>query len=121
MASTTNGQAVIVRTDRGLTIAGTRCTLYAVMDYLNAGWTGPLIQDWLGLNDSQIAAALGYIDAHRQALDAEYQTVQRQSDETRKYWESQRRERQPTAATAPEQHSELRGRLAEWKAELEQT
>ena len=31
-----NGQAGIIRTERGLTIEGTRITLYDVMDYVTA-------------------------------------------------------------------------------------
>ena len=31
-------QTTVVRTSRGLSIAGTRITLYDVMDYLTAGW-----------------------------------------------------------------------------------
>ena len=37
-------QATVVRTDRGLSIAGTRMTLYQIMDYLKAEWPPKLIQ-----------------------------------------------------------------------------
>jgi hypothetical protein len=36
MALASDGQAEIIRTERGLTIAGTRITLYDVMDYVTA-------------------------------------------------------------------------------------
>jgi len=36
MVLVSNGQSAIIRTERGLTIAGTRITLYDVMDYLKA-------------------------------------------------------------------------------------
>lgn len=36
MTMTTNAQAAIIRTERGLTIAGTRITIYDVMDYVTA-------------------------------------------------------------------------------------
>ena len=36
MTSEANGQAGIIRTERGLTIEGTRITLYDVMDYVTA-------------------------------------------------------------------------------------
>jgi hypothetical protein len=36
MVSTSDGKAAIIRTERGLTIAGTRITLYDVMDYVTA-------------------------------------------------------------------------------------
>ena len=34
MAPASNGKTDIIRTERGLTIAGTRITLYDVMDYI---------------------------------------------------------------------------------------
>ena len=43
MTLTSNEQAVIIRTEQGLTIAGTRLTLYDVMDHLAAGWPLQLI------------------------------------------------------------------------------
>jgi hypothetical protein len=42
-------QATVIRTERGLTIAGTRITLYDVLDYLYAGWPRKLIRDRLDL------------------------------------------------------------------------
>lgn len=47
MTQSSNKQSAIIRTERGLTIAGTRITLYDVMDYLTSGWFPQLIQDWL--------------------------------------------------------------------------
>jgi uncharacterized protein (DUF433 family) len=38
MTENPNTQAIIVKTSRGLSIAGTRITLYQVMDYVKAGW-----------------------------------------------------------------------------------
>jgi uncharacterized protein (DUF433 family) len=58
MTLTSNGKAAIIRTERGLTIAGTRITVYDIMDYLNAGWTPKLIPGWLRLADEQLNAAL---------------------------------------------------------------
>ena len=37
MTTTWSGSPTVVRTERGLTIAGTRITLYDVMDYVTAG------------------------------------------------------------------------------------
>ncbi len=37
----------VVRTDMGLSIAGTRITLYDVMDYFKKDWPPELIQYWL--------------------------------------------------------------------------
>lgn len=43
MTLAANGQGAIIRTERGLTSAGTRITLYDVMEHLKAGWTPKLI------------------------------------------------------------------------------
>ena len=43
MTESTNAQAIIVRTSRGLSIADTCITLYQVMDYVKAGWPPELI------------------------------------------------------------------------------
>jgi uncharacterized protein (DUF433 family) len=84
---------VIRRPDRGLSIAGTRITLYSVMDYVHAGWPNQLIQDRLNLSDKQIADVMAYIEAHREEVEAEYQLVLQQAEENRRYWEERNRER----------------------------
>jgi hypothetical protein len=48
MALASNGQATVVRTEWGLTIADTRITLYDVMDYLTAQYPPKLISVWIG-------------------------------------------------------------------------
>jgi hypothetical protein len=54
-------QPTVVRTDRGLSIAGTRTTLYHVMDYVTAGYPPNLIRERLKLTDRQIADVMAYI------------------------------------------------------------
>jgi hypothetical protein len=49
---------MIVRTERGLSLVGTRITLYEIMDYLKAEWPPKLIQQWLDLSDPQIAGVM---------------------------------------------------------------
>jgi hypothetical protein len=44
MNSIPNGRGAIIRTERGLTIAGTRITLYDVMDYVTAQYPAKFIQ-----------------------------------------------------------------------------
>lgn len=86
-------QAGIVRTGRGLTITGTRITLYDVMDYIKADWPRTLIQQWLNLTEAQIDDALAYIATHRDEVEAEYQLVIEQAESARAYWEERNRER----------------------------
>ncbi len=85
MQMSTGDPARIIRTERGLTIAGTRTTIYNVLDYLKAEWPPQLIQDWLLLSDAQMHAALAYSAAHRDAVESDYQTVLRQAHVARAF------------------------------------
>jgi uncharacterized protein (DUF433 family) len=101
MNPTSNGQVSIIRTERGLTIAGTRITLYDVMDHLKAQYPPRFIRDGFNLTDSQIHAALAYIEAHRIEVEAEYQEILKAAAETRKYWEEKNCDRFARIAATP--------------------
>jgi uncharacterized protein (DUF433 family) len=93
MTSEANGQADIIRTERGLTIAGTRITLYDVMDYVVGQYPPKFIQGLFELTEAQINAVLAYIEANRSEVEAEYQQVIRETEELRQYYEERNRER----------------------------
>lgn len=116
-----NGQAAISRTERGLTIAGTRITLYDVMDYLKAQYPPKLIREKLGLNDEQIHSALAYIETHSIEVEAEYQECLKTAAEIRQYWEERNRERYAKIAAMPAKPGQeaLRAKLRDWKARIE--
>ena len=101
MTPAANGQAVITRTERGLTISGTRLTLYDVMDFLQAQYSAKLIRDKFNLTDDQINVALSYIEANRTQVEAEYKKVLQTREEIRQYWEEHNRERFARIATRP--------------------
>ncbi len=105
-----NEQATIVRTEWGLTIAGTRITLYDVMDYVTAQYPPKFIGDVLNLTNEQVNAALSYIESNRAEVDAEYQTVLQEAEETQQYWQERNREHFARIATMPS----LPGREALW-------
>lgn len=94
-------QTTVVRTDRGLTIAGTRITLYNIMDYLKADWPAKLIQACLNLTDQQIADVMDYIETHQDEVEREYQQVLKEAEEIRQYWEDRNRERFAEIAKLP--------------------
>lgn len=122
MADQGDGKQTVVRTDRGLSIAGTRITLYAILDYLNADWPPTLIREWLNLTDEQMSDVLAYIAAHRDEIEQEYQRVVEQAEETRRYWEERNRNRlasRAPAAPTPDQAS-LRARFQAWKDKIDQ-
>ena len=83
MATVSNEQPTIIRTARGLTISGTRITIYDVMDHLVAGRPLKLILNWLPLTEAQLEAALAYIEANRAEVEAEYQEVLKTAAEIR--------------------------------------
>ena len=80
-------QAVIVRTEIGLTIAGKDITLYDVMDYLKDDYLPQMIIDLLWLTESEMNAALSYIEDNREAVEAEYEMLCKEAEEIRLDWE----------------------------------
>ncbi len=101
MLSTPIEQISITRTERGLTIAGTRITLYDVMDYVTAQYPAKFICDLFDLSDDQMTAVLDYIETHRSEVEAEYQQVLRDAEELRLYYEDRNRDRLAHIATLP--------------------
>ncbi|MBR8832160.1 MAG: hypothetical protein N5P05_002393 [Chroococcopsis gigantea SAG 12.99] len=91
MASEPNGQVAITRTERGLTIAGTRITLYDVMDYVIDQYPPKFIGGLFNLTEKQVSAALAYIEANRAEVEAEYQIVIKEAEELRQYYENRNR------------------------------
>lgn len=110
MVPISNRQSAIIPTERGLTIAGTRITLYDLMDFLKAQYPPKLIRDKFNLTDEQINAALSYLEANRIQVEAEYQEVLRTREEIRQYWEERNREHFAQIATMPRK----RGQEALW-------
>ena len=116
--STIDNQPAITRTERGLTIAGTRISLYDIMDFLKAQYPPKLIRDKFNLTDAQIKAALSYIEAYRTQVEAEYQEVLQNREEIRLYWEEYNRERFARIAAMPHKPGKeaLWAKLEEQKA-----
>jgi len=115
----TSSPAVIRRPDMGLAIAGTRITLYTIIEYLDEGWSQQEVGDWLNLTAEQIQAALDYIDDHRAEVESEYSEVIQEADERRRFWEAQLQEhlsRKPRTTSSPERAA-LYTKLAEQRAQ----
>jgi len=111
-------QPIVVRTERGLSIRGTRKTLYAVMDYVTAGWSPMRIREIMRLTDEEIDGVMRYIDEHRETVEAEYQEVLRLAEENRRYWEERNRELIDELASLPPEtkYPEARAKLAALRA-----
>jgi len=67
--------AQIIDRGRGPEIAGTRITVYDVMDYHKHGWHRDRIAAQFRLSSNQIQAALDYIEAHEAEVAAQYQRI----------------------------------------------
>jgi uncharacterized protein (DUF433 family) len=87
-----NKSAEIIQTERGLTIAGTRITLYDVMDYLVEQYPPKFIAAMLDLTAEQVSTALSYIEQHRVEVEVEYQLVLKEAEELRQYYEVKNRD-----------------------------
>lgn len=114
MSKAIHRSPTVVRTSRGLSIAGTRITLYDILDYVEAGWPAKLIRDRLELSEEQITDALAYIASHRATVEAEYREIVEQADADRRYWEERNRERLAQIAALPPkpEHAAIRAKLA---------
>ena len=114
-------QTVVVRTDRGLSVAGTRVTLYQIMDYLKADWPPKLISQWLDLTEKQLADVIAYINMHRNEVEIEYQSVLQQAEESRKYWEEFNKERFERIAASHSDNDPVWTKIRDRKTELGMT
>ena len=75
--------STVVRTSRGLTVGGTRLTIYALMDHFKAGWPQHLVQQAFNLSDRQIDDILAELD--RVPRDPEKARLRRELDAKRKW------------------------------------
>jgi len=108
----------IVRTAKGLTIAGTRITLYSLMDYIHEGWQPHKIAAMFPpLSTEQFDAAMAYIAAHREEVEADYQQILQEAREERAYWEERNRERfeRMRREPVPPEKAAVMERLRQWQ------
>ena len=68
-------EPAVIDRGRGPEIAGTRITVFDVMDYLKHDWHRDRIAMLFRLSSRDVQAAIDYITAHREEVDAEYQRI----------------------------------------------
>ncbi len=71
----TTADATVIDRGRGPEIAGTRITVYDVMDYLKHDWHRDRIAALFRLSSRDIQAAIDYIDQHRERVETDYQAI----------------------------------------------
>jgi uncharacterized protein (DUF433 family) len=123
MSDNANPNPTVVRTSRGLTVGGTRLTIYQLMDHFKAGDSDELVRDWYRLTPGQVADIHRYIDEHHAEVEAEYQEVLRNAEEDRRYWEERNRERFAEIERLPKtpQQQAIRDKIAELKQALDRS
>ncbi len=100
-AITTTTDSLIVETPRGPSIAGTRITVYSVMDYIKADRSKEYILQFLRATPEQLDAAFEYIEQHREEVERDYERILRRSEELRERYEKIFRERSPYPPDMP--------------------
>jgi uncharacterized protein (DUF433 family) len=115
MGTSSTKTSLIVETRRGPCIAGTRITVFSVMDYLKGERSRDFIKHVMGISDEQLDAVLAYIALHKAAVEQEYTAIVRRSEARRVYYEKLFRERSPFPPhmSLEEQAVCMRRRLAE--------
>ncbi|MEM7538145.1 MAG: DUF433 domain-containing protein [Chloroflexota bacterium] len=92
---------VVVRTPRGLSVRGTRITLYQIMDYIKAGLSNTDIREDFNLSYRDVDEIFKYIEENEEDFENEYQRIVKQNEEERRYWEEYNRERFERIAKTP--------------------
>ncbi len=122
MSTVVNLQPTVVRTSRGLSIRGTRITLYQIMDCLKANISHAVICDRFRLTIKQMNDILAYIKQNQEEVEKEYQQVLDIAEKNRQYWENKNREKFAQIAKLPRtsEQEEIWRKLQAWKAEITQ-
>jgi uncharacterized protein (DUF433 family) len=109
MSETTSNNSLVVETSRGPSIAGTRITVYSVMDLIKNNRSKEYIAQMMLITPEEVDAVYEYIARHRNAVEQEYERILLREAEARAEAEKFMRERTPDLFDiSPE---ELRRRL----------
>jgi|SRR5688572_5008552 len=123
MSDNGNSNPTVVRTSRGLTVGGTRLTIYSLIDHFKAGRSDELVQEWYRLTPQQVADIHRYIAEHEDEVEAEYQEVLRNAERNQRYWEERNRARLEAIERLPKtpQQLAIRARIDELKQQLDRS
>ncbi|MGH9768349.1 MAG: DUF433 domain-containing protein [Blastocatellia bacterium] len=81
---------IVRRSDRGLCVAGTKISLFSIVDYIKAGKQEDLLI-YVGLSEEQLNRALAYIEQHREEFEANYAEYVRKGEELEQYYRDRER------------------------------
>jgi len=110
----------VIRTERGLTVAGTRITLYQIMDFLKAGYPPEEIRDDFRLTIRQMREITEYINSHQDEVENEYREVLALAEKNHQYWENRNRDRLAQIGKMPPkpEYAEIWNKLQTWKSKI---
>ena len=116
----TTHRHVVRRRGRGLVIAGTRVTLYSIMDYVIEHYPLKYIQDLFNLTPEQMEDVMDYIETHRVEVETEYQLVLKKAEELRQHYEEPNRVLRAKINAMPPKpgQEQIRAKLQAWKDRL---
>lgn len=102
MSTTTTTNSLIVETLRGPSIAGTRTTVYSIMDSIKAGWSKEeILEVMTQITPEQLDAVYEYIEQHREEVEQAYERILQREAAERAYYEERNRGRSPFPPDMP--------------------
>jgi uncharacterized protein (DUF433 family) len=78
--------AKIIDRGRGPEIAGTRVTVYRILDFVRDGTLPEGIAAALNLTEDQLQLALDYVAAHQPEVEQEYEAILRRVNQANPSW-----------------------------------
>jgi hypothetical protein len=102
----------VVRKEAGLTVKGSRLTLYYIMDEIEKKSSLQNIRDLYELTDEEMLEILDYIHLHGEEVEKEYREILQSAEANRKYWEEHNRD---LLSKTYQQRETIRAKLQEWR------
>lgn len=102
----------VTRTDRGLTVKGSRLTLYSILDAMKDNNSLKNVRDIFELTDQEMLDVLDYIHLHKEEVEKEYQEVLVVAQKNKDYWQERNKEQ---LESTYQQSETVRAKLMEMK------
>ncbi|MCI0391188.1 MAG: hypothetical protein MOB07_20805 [Acidobacteria bacterium] len=101
MSTMTTVIPLIEETARGPSIAGTRITIYSVMDCLKLGLSRNYAKASFRISDEELDAVIEYIEQHKEQVERDYERILRRSEELQERYRKIQLERSPFPPDLP--------------------
>jgi uncharacterized protein (DUF433 family) len=110
---------IVRRKDRGLCVAGTRISLYLIMDYLKDGWPPHILRHQLLLSEEQMNPVMDYLNSNADSFEAEYDDVMKRCAEREAYWRERQKKikKEPNKSNFTPEQAVAWAKLAAYKRE----